>query len=238
MARKPSSRSVLTGGFDSGTFNDIVQSIALIGAGIWAVYTFVYQSDIAPRLAPPTVTLSSVLEKAGHRGAMTAIRCTLTRANGGQSAVRVEALTYNAMGIKEHFLPSGEANPRFDQSHPDGNTVNLARYYAEPERREVILKNAHLFAGADKDGAVSELNPGESVTRDILFYADRSQFDRIRLKVRLVYTKASVPGVPLVLETDPEGLMNAVESPVCQKPGTRCAPVYSVDYVTELSLWD
>lgn len=237
MARKPD-RPALTGGFDSGTLNNVVQSVALIGAGIWAVYIFIYQSEIAPSLAPPTVTLSSTLEKTGHRGDMTAIRCTLTRANGGQSAVRVEALTYNAIGIKEHFLPSGAANPRFHQRHPDGDTVNLARYYAEPERQEVILKTARLFAGAAGDGALSELNPGESVTRDILFYADRSQFDRIRLKVRLVYTKASVPGVPLVLETDQEGMLNAVASPGCQKPGKRCAPIYSVDYVTELSLWD
>jgi len=237
MARKPT-RPVVTGGFDSGALNNIVQLVALIGAGIWAVYTFIYQSEIAPSLAPPTVTLSSTLENTGHRGDMTAIRCTLTRSNGGQSAVRVEALTYNAIGIKEHFLPSDDTNPRFDLSRPDGDTVNLARYYAEPERQEVILKIAKLFAGAVSEGVVSELNPGESVTRDILFYADRSKFDRIRLKVRLVYAKTSDPGVPLALETDSEGMMNAVETPGCLKSGAQCGSVFSVDYVTELSLWD
>jgi hypothetical protein len=59
-----------------------------------------------------------------------------------------------------------------------------------------------------------------------------------RLKVRMVFEKESDPGVPLVLETDAEGLIGATEAASCRAPGTRCAPLYASDYVTELSLWE
>jgi hypothetical protein len=238
MAHHQKPRSGKSAHLDADTVNNIVQTIALIGAGLWAVYTFIYQSEIAPSLAPPTVSLTSTIEKTGKQGQMTAIRATLTRSNPGQNSVRILALTYNAVGIKEHFRAGENPHPGFLADTPQSAVVNVARDYGPPERQEVILRNGILFAGAHPDGSASALSPEESVTRDIIFYADRSRYDRIRLKVRLVFQKESDPGVPLVLTTDAEGLIGASEAASCRKPGTRCAPLYASDYVTELSLWD
>ncbi len=222
---------------DAGTVNNIVQTVALIGAGLWAVYTFVYQSEIAPRQAPPSLSVSSLLEKAGQQGDVTAIRCVLTRSNVGQSPVRLLGLTYNVIGIKEAFLRDGNSNPAFGLSSPEGPVVSQTRYYGQVVNQQVIVKNATLFAGAHAEGSVSELNPGESLSRDGVFYADRAQFDRVRLKVRLVYQKADDPGTPLVLETDAEGMIIPVIAEHCRARGSSCAPVYTTDFSSELSLW-
>lgn len=238
MAHKPVPGRWGTLRLEADTVNNIVQTIALIGAGIWAVYTFVYQSEIAPGLAPPTVSLTSTLEKVGRHGDMTAIRATLTRANAGQNSVRVLALTYNAIGIRENFLAGETINPAFAEIDPAATSVSAAKYYTEPARQEAILRHAILFAGAHPGGSPAELSPGESVTRDIVFYADRKKFDRIRLRVQLLFEKASEPGVPLALETDAQGLITAVPGASCRVAGGGCATLYASDYVTELSLWD
>ena len=72
------------GGFNTEALNNVVQTIALLAAGIWGVYNFVYQAKVVPSLAPPTLAVTCTVEKAGQRGNLTAIRSTVTRANVGQ----------------------------------------------------------------------------------------------------------------------------------------------------------
>jgi len=217
--------------------NAITQTVALIAAGIWGVYTFIYQAQIAPGLAPPTVTLSSSLEKVGKQNDITAIRMSLTRTNPGQNTVRILAVTYNAVGIKEHFIKEGETNPDFNQAEPNTHRINVSRYMGQPEREELLFKEGVLFAGADAHGSVSALSPNESVTREIMLYADRKKFDRIKLKVSLFFQKESQEGRSLKLLTAQDGSLSVVEEMPCQ-PGPSCVPIEFTDYATELSLWD
>ena len=217
--------------------NAITQTVALIAAGIWGVYTFIYQAQIAPGLAPPTVTLSSSLEKVGKQNDITAIRMSLTRTNPGQNTVRILAVTYNAVGIKEHFITGGETNPAFNQAEPNTHRIHESRYMGQPEREEFLFKEGVLFAGADAHGSVSALSPNESVTREIMLYADRKKFDRIKLKVSLFFQKESQEGRPLKLLTAQDGSLSVVEEKPCQ-PGPGCVPIEFTDYATELSLWD
>lgn len=224
--------------WDADTINNITQTIALMAAGAWAVYTFIYQQQIAPALAPPTLTLTSTLEKAGQRGDLTAIRCAVTRTNVGQSGVRVLGITYNLTGIKERFLAGGAVNLAFTNPLTDVGKVNRTLYQGEPERQEVIQKIGTLFAGAHAQGIPSELNPEESISRDMVVYADRSKFDRVQMHVSLVYVSLSDPAPPLMLETNEQGFLSANLAPVCQNRKASCTSIYSTDFSTELSLWD
>src|SRR5918997_2323737 len=99
--------------FSMETLNSAVQTLAIVGAGAWAVYTFIYEAKIAPDLAPPSVSVTSALEKVGQRGDLVAIRSTVTRTNVGQTEVRVLGLTYNVVGVKMHFAeaPAARAMP-------------------------------------------------------------------------------------------------------------------------------
>lgn len=223
---------------DANTVNHLTQTIALLAAGAWAVYTFVYQQQIAPAMAPPTLSVSSVLEKAGRHGDMTAIRCAVTRTNVGQSGVRVLGLTYNLSGIKERFLSGASENPGYANPLDDTGAVRRARYQLDPERQEIILQNGTLFAGAHPNGHPSELNPEESVTREMVLYADSGRFDRVRLQVNLVYARLDQPAPPLVLERGTEGLLEAHAAPSCRNRKPACTAIFTTDFTTELSLWD
>ena len=127
--------------------NSAVQTLAIVLAGAWAVYTFVYEAKIAPGLAPPSMSVTSALERVGQKDGMVAIRSTVTRTNVGQAEVRVLALTYDVVGVRVRF---GEA--RAAGATPGelsgSSTVAEAKYYDEPEGGEVILRHGVLFEGA------------------------------------------------------------------------------------------
>jgi hypothetical protein len=219
------------------TLNSAVQTLAIVLAGAWGVYTFVYEAKIAPGLAPPSVSVTSALERVGERDGMVAIRSTVTRTNVGQAEVRVLGLTYNVVGVRTRFgeAPAAGAMPG---ELPRSSTVAQAKYYDEPEGGEVILRHGVLFEGATAlPSAPSGLNPGEAVSRDLVFYADPTRFDSIRFQVELSYAKMSEPPVPLVFEARPDGRIAAVPGPDCRAEPSRCRTLVTTDFGTEFSLW-
>ena len=223
--------------FSMEALNSVVQTLAIVLAGAWAVYTFVYEAKIAPSLAPPSMSVTSALERVGQKDGMVAIRSTVTRTNVGQAEVRVLALTYNVVGVRVRFGEASAAGATPGEL-PGLSTVAEAKYYDEPEGGEVILRHGVLFEGATaQQGSPSGLNPGEAVSRDLIFYADPSRFDSIRFQVELSYAKMSEPPVPLVFEADRDGRIAAVPGPGCRAEPSRCRALMTTDFGTEFSLW-
>ena len=86
--------------------NALVQTLAILAAGAWAVYTFIYEARIKPALEPPAVSVTTSLVRAGERDRHVAIRSTVTRKNVGQTGVRVLGLVYNVTGVRVRFDPA------------------------------------------------------------------------------------------------------------------------------------
>lgn len=227
--------------FDAEAANNIVQTIAIVAAGAWAVYTFIYQAKIAPAQEPPSLSVTSTVAEVGHKAGQVAIRSTVTRTNVGHTGVRLLALTYNVIGKKVKFADKiwlGQ-EPALELSH--ANLVTAARYYEEPEQ-QVILRHGLLFKGAARVSGGMEvpesvLKPGESISRDMIFYANRDQFDFIRFQVQLTYAKESDPPTPLRFQVADEGRLEAVPVTPCPSDGDSCTAVVTTDFATDLSLW-
>jgi hypothetical protein len=224
--------------FSMEALNSAVQTLAIVLAGAWAVYTFVYEAKIAPGLAPPSVSVTSTLERVGQRGDLVAIRSTVTRTNVGQAEVRVLGLTYNIVGVRMRFGEEPAAAGAMPRVLPGSSTIAQARYYDEPAGGEVILRHGVLFEGATAlPSEPSALNPGEAVSRDLIFYADPTRFDSIRFLIELSYAKMSEPSVPLAFEVGPDGRLAAVPGPGCRAEPSRCRALVTTDFGTEFSLW-
>jgi hypothetical protein len=227
--------------FDAEAANNIVQTIAIIAAGAWAVYTFIYQAKIAPAQEPPSLSVTSTVAAVGNQTDQVAIRSTVTRTNVGHTGVRVLALTYNVIGTKVKFADQTELgqDPPLDLSH--ANQVTKVRYY-EVADQEVILRHGLLFKGATQESAgmgipESVLKPGESISRDMIFFANRDKFDFIRFQVRLTYAKESDPPTPLSLQVNNAGQLEAIPVTPCPPDDDSCTPVVTTDFATDLSLW-
>lgn len=223
--------------FDLERLGTLVQMLAILGAGAWGIYTFIYEAKIKPGQAPPSVSVASTLERVGERGDLVAIRSTVTRTNVGQTGVRVLGLTYNVLGVRMRFVDPAALRP-MPAEPPRGSTIEQAAHYEEAGTGEVLLRVGVLFAGAtDAPANPSALNPGETVSRDLVFYADRGRLDSIRFLVTLSYAKLSDPPVPLAFASDREGRLTAVPGPACGGDAARCDGLTTTDFATEFSLW-
>lgn len=199
------------GRFSMGTVNAAVQTLAILGAGAWGIYTFVYEAKIVPGLAPPTVSVASALEKAVERGDLVAIRSTVTRTNVDQAGVRMLGLTYNVVGVKMRFGERSSASAFNGRDLARSSEVSAVKHYGEPESGEVVLRQGVLFEGATAlPSGESHLNPGEAVSCDLIFYVDRTRFDSVRFLVSLSYNKLSNPPVPLVFAVGGDERLSAV----------------------------
>ncbi len=212
------------------TLSTVVQTLAILGAGAWGVYTFIYEARIKPGLAPPSVSVTTTLEKAGERDGRLAIRSTVTRTNVGQAGVRVLGLTYNVIGTGMRF--AGPEAPPAPGSLAGVAEVTAARY-GQVERQEIVLRQGVLFEGATALPAEpSELQPGEAVSRDLIFYVERERYDSLRFEVDLAYAKLSEPAVRLSFALGPEGRIQAE----CAE-AARCQGLATTNFGTEFSLW-
>ncbi len=219
-----------TSRFSLDALSTVVQTLAILGAGAWGVYTFIYEARIKPGLAPPSVSVTTTLEKAGEREGRLAIRSTVTRTNVGETGVRVLGLTYNVIGTGIRF-GEPEAGPSAEALA--GVAEVTAARFGRAERQEMVLRLGVLFEGATALPAEpSELQPGEAVSRDLIFYVERDRYDSLRFQVDLAYTKLSEPAVPLRLGLGPEERIRAE----CAAT-TGCGGLATTDFGTEFSLW-
>ncbi|MEE7457091.1 hypothetical protein MPAR168_13870 [Methylorubrum populi] len=223
--------------------NTLVQTLAILGAGAWGVYTFVYEARIKPGLAPPSVSVKTDLARVGEREDRVAIRSTVTRTNVGQAGVRVLGLTYTAIGIRTRFAEPGadeaaraaEREAAFRAALTGTASLDVARDYTRESGGTPILRQGLLFSGATPlPSEPSDLNPGESVSRDVIVYADRKAYDAVRFEVRLAYAKEDDPPVRLRFEAGADGVLAAVPAEPCPAP---TCPLRTTDFATEFSLW-
>lgn len=221
---------------DADRLNALVQTLAILAAGAWGVYTFVYEARIKPSFEPPSVSVTTNLVRAGERGDHVAIRSTVTRKNVGQASVRVLGLAYNVIGVRVRF---GEgADGAGAERIEDRDAVTAARSYRLDEPGTVILRQGVLFAGATEQAAEpSDLNPGEAVSRDLIVYADRTKYDFVRFEVSLAYAREDDPPVRLRFETAHDGSLALKPRADCTGPAQTCAALKTTEFGTAFSLW-
>lgn len=229
--------SAAAGRFGVERVGSLIQTLAIVGAGAWGVYTFIYEARIKPSLAPPTVSVKTDLARAGTRDDRVAVRSTVTRTNVGQTGVRVLGLAYTVLGIRARFEPDPARAAAFSADPAGATTIQAARDYGL-EPGTVILREGVLFSGAtDAAAEPSDLEPGEAVSRDLIVYADRSQFDFLRVEVRLAYAKSDDPPVRLRFSTTPGGALDLRAQADCASEPDACARLRRTDYSTAFSLW-
>lgn len=134
-----------------------VEILAFLAAGCWAIYTFVYQTKIAPSFLPPHEVVSVDVHRVAELPTDSAERVDLNIRNNGSIDVDTAALTINVSGAK-----SSDFANLTSTVGPSG-----AEYRGMPEKSWKALYSE----GALMDGAISGrrrqhliLRPGDSVS--------------------------------------------------------------------------
>ena len=162
MGDEGPSETQQTRGSDAERINTVVQTLAILGAGAWGVYTFIYEARIKPSLEPPSVSVTTNLVKVGDRDNQVAIRSTVTRKNVGQTGVRVLGLVYNVIGIRAGFRDNSNKAAALADNLGNADRVAAARSYTLTEPGTVIVREGILFAGATEHAReASDLTPAK-----------------------------------------------------------------------------
>lgn len=134
-----------------------VEIFAFLAAGCWAIYTFVYQTKIAPSFLPPHEIVSVDVQRVAQLPLDSVERLNVTIRNNGSVDVDTAALTMNVFGAKPLDFANLSSTVR-----PTG-----AEYRGVLEKSWKVLYSE----GALMDGAISGrrhqhliLRPGDSVS--------------------------------------------------------------------------
>jgi hypothetical protein len=152
---------------------DIVEIVAIVAAGIWAFYVFVYENRIKPALLAPDVTITGTMQRVGTSRGLDAIRLQTVAHNVGTTAVKFLAYSVTIVGshvVQSHrpWHPIHSANS--DQFVLHYRIVNPA----------VVYRLAYLTHDVDsRTTAGLHLQPGGINSDDELFYVPSGRYDRL-----------------------------------------------------------
>jgi hypothetical protein len=181
------------------TLRDVVEVAAILVAGIWALYVFVYENRIVPALAPPTPSISVELRHVGNDGNLAVIRLVETIHNPGPTEVYFLGYAVTVFGDRVIASPSRQpAKASIEQ-----NDLEAYNTYSP---QIPIFREAFVTAQGNRNsGRGMQLEPLQTETTNKEFYVPRSGFDRLTARVVAVYVK-SADAIPTTLVITPSGL--------------------------------
>jgi hypothetical protein len=80
------------------TLRHVVEAIAIVAAGAWAFYTFIYQEDIKPANEPASLDVSVSIARLGRDARRDILQATLHVRNSGKTEIDVAADALNVWG--------------------------------------------------------------------------------------------------------------------------------------------
>jgi hypothetical protein len=179
---------------------DIIEIVAIVLAGVWAIYTFVYQNRIQPASAPPEITVNAQLQRVGAQKGLLAIRVITHFKNVG--SVTAHFLGYAVTVYGTTVIPRARPQP-IERVYK--GVYNRTTFYSLT-RPVVAYSEAFLTNATDPTiGSDLFIHPGEEVQNDRTIYVPEHRFDRISLSMDDVFTKSTDFPIPTTLTYGRDG---------------------------------
>ena len=183
-------------------FKASVEVVAIVLAGVWGFYQFIYEDKIKPFSETPSLTITLKLEKLGTRGPWQAIRGTETVVN--DSKIRVSILAERSISMASTSLPSR----RTIRSRSEAKRWNVNHAY-RIDNPILLQSHAVFFAGGTNGNGRWWLRPGDTSTRSAIYFVKVAQYDVIRYDANYQFSKYDVvpPFKPSVLPNGSHALV-------------------------------
>lgn len=182
------------------TVRDIVEIVAIVAAGIWAFYTFVYENQIKPANSAPETQIESSLTRLGQHDGLIAVRSKIVIKNVGVSDVWFYGIAETVLASTVR-LHSARASPL--ATNGPTRLIEAAWSTSRPIR---VFAYAKLMKLADPSATSTiDLRPGQTVPIDRLFYIPDGRFDQLTLNVSTLFSAQARP-IPCKFEIVNEAL--------------------------------
>jgi hypothetical protein len=181
------------------TLREVVEVVAILIAGLWGLYVFVYENRIKPAFETPTPSFSVSMRHVGNDGDLAVIRVDETIRNPGPVEVHFLGYSLTVLGSKVVALQS----PQPPDAQPLENDLEAYNRYArqEPVYRQAFVTNL----GDPRTSHDLIVQPDQTTSFSKEFYVPRRRFDRLTAWVIAIYTQTDAR-VPTTLTIRPSGL--------------------------------
>lgn len=167
---------------------DLIEIVAILAAGIWAIYVFAYEQRIKPAALPPSVLISGSLQKLGERNGLVQLGYKGTLRNTGSNDVSLIALGFTANG----FRYATQGTPRLSTIAP-GST--LYQRDARVGARTLVYRATELESFVNRRyGGDITISPGEEIPFSGIFLVKHGEFDSITFYGSAAFTKVAKEG--------------------------------------------
>lgn len=169
----------------SGLVNSWMQSLGILVAAVWGVYTFIYLDIIVPHTSPVNVSLDIAAKKTlppnNRANSFITMQVDVTAENPSTRSVSVLPGIWLAYGKKVGYTPD-ESNFK-ENLYTALNTHN--EMYVEKYMKTYDLE---LVAGGNlfHDNI---LNPKERKTRNFVFFVPNKKYDLIEVRIIVPHTE-------------------------------------------------
>jgi hypothetical protein len=191
------------------TVRHVVEAAALVAAGLWAFYTFIYQEKIKPAQEPASLNDTISVERLGHDAKRDVLEVSIHLRNDGKTEIEIAADGYNVWGDRYAS--------RASQTSRDSAKEFAFSNDEQRVSRRLIRSFAELRdpAVGGKQGVHTTLEPGEIITIPYIIVIPRGVYDVISAQVIAVPVKSPVhPRVNVRVTRSPDGsLMFHTSSP-------------------------
>jgi hypothetical protein len=169
---------------------DVVEILAIVAAGIWAFYTFVYENQIKPANSEPVAQVESSLTRLGEKNGLIAVQSHLEIKNVGQAEIWLYGITETVLGSTVRRREKlATASPGDDRDYDLTDDVGWTR--SDPTRVFAFGTLANIADSRSHSGW--NVRVGNSVPFDRVFYVSAGRFDELQTVVSVLFASKRVP---------------------------------------------
>jgi hypothetical protein len=167
---------------------DVVEIVAILAAGMWALYVFAYEQRIKPASEPPSLVLTGSLHQLGAHNGLIRLGMNAVITNNGHTNATLIATSFAADGLRY----VANTVPTTDRSIDGLTTYERDGRIAS---RTLVFRIIELTTQVSPKYSTSfTLTPGQTVPYSAIFVVKSGEFDSVALYGSLAYTKNDVKG--------------------------------------------
>jgi hypothetical protein len=163
----------------------VVEAAAIVAAGLWAFYIFIYQEDIKPARDPAALVVTMSIHRMGRDARRDIVGVTANFTNAGKTEIDIAADGFDLWGIRYGSHP----RPR------RASTATAADIFADiPENSRTLVRASVELRDAAVGGTVGRhiiLEPGSTEAIATTVVLPRGAYDALEGRVVALPVKTS-----------------------------------------------
>ncbi len=171
---------------------DTIEIVAILAAGFWAFYVFVYENRIKPSFTDPQISVGATLQESSHRAGAIGVLLKTDIHNTG--TVRVYFAGYSVTVIGRRMTLSTHPVPPAPNTDQDTNT-----FFSLSQPAAVYGFGVITYLGNPDSPHGLELEPGGDVEQEHTFFVPAGRFDVLTARVEGCIAKSDRHTVPSAL---------------------------------------